>query len=1386
METVKTAEREPYVGPRPFKIEERGIFFGREREAEELVSLITAHPVVLFYAQSGAGKTSLLNAALIPKLRDEEEFDVLLPLRVQGQIQQGFRIGPETNIYMLNALLSSGENQDPEKLAGMTLAEFLKTRPKKENKYGEPTLRVVIFDQFEELFTAYPENWKERQAFFEQVRDAIDGNPKKGIVGDHLLRVIFSMREDYIAEMDPYAGILPENLRTRFRLELMRQRSALEAVQEPLKKMGASFAPGVAEQLVNDLLKIPSRKAGDSPKMGQYIEPVQLQIVCQSLWQALDGETRVITQEHLKDYGDLSQVLSNFYERGIREVDKATDEKEADIRTWFEDTFITAEGTRAPVTRGSEMTAGKPNRVIELFAAQRLLKEEWRGTDTRWYELSHDRFIEPIRRSNERWMAQQSRSEQAHMLLEAKAKLWRQGEGELLTGEELLEAERLINSPVKTSRELKALVHASRATAQQTRLKKLSVGLAVLVALLIFMTGLTYFAYKQKSRADRLLVAAQQAQSDAEARREEALRAEAEAKKQSQYAQENYEKEQALKKELQKKSDYAEEKKKEAEAQRDIADQQRARAVAETRKVEVEKRKTENALGDAKAARDEALRLREAAVEIAQKSQSQVLAMTGASYLDSDPELSVLVADKAIKKFAHTRSAEEVIRAGLYSLAGVGKVLRGPSAPGVETTSHDGGINEVQFSRDGERILTAGEDGTARVWKADTRELIAIIGDKVVSASFSPDGNWIVTGDDYGVVRIWDGRKHTDQPVSELKGHSKAITMAAFSPDGQFIATASQDKTAIIWEAGTGKLVRKLEGHTGEVLDVVWSPDNVHLVTEARDNSARLWNAVTGDSKVLNSLTGEVATNAFSADGQLLVTERGPGKVTLWDANTGDELFTIGGNEVGNQEQQSPRASITSVNFSQDDPQNKIKFLIVADANGDAKVWAIEQREGKWGPRLVSELKGHTGTIYRAIFIPNREPEIIPDTTLLAVTAGSENTVRVWDAAKGRTLFILKGHSGGVNSVAFNPKSPGQIVTGSDDFTARVWSLGGERLQPELRGHVGGASCAVFGPDEKGRKVVTAGFDGQLRLWDARTGISNLLESRTRAALRRHTERVTSVAYSRDGNSLVTASLDDTAIVWRLNEAGYAALLLPHEKAVYKAAFSPNGERVVTASADDIVRIWDLSTGKIAMQLPKQQGIINSAEYSPDGLSIVTAGSDAIVRIWDAKTAALKKELKGHEGLVYTASYSPDSKLIVTAGADNTARVWDADTGDEIATLKGHTDGVNSAVWSADGRFIATSSDDKTARVWEPIMLDKSVWRTISVLRGHKGKVYSANFSPDTKYIVTASEDGSVRIYPPEMFDVPYSGLNKLIEERVTKHLTDDEWNKISSTTWDQ
>ncbi|MCL4297973.1 MAG: hypothetical protein KJ077_19680 [Anaerolineae bacterium] len=397
----------PYVGPRPFTAKEQELFFGREREAGNLVSAVIAHRTLLLYARSGAGKTSLINASLIPRL-EREGFEILPLAHVRGVIPSIIRPEEISNMYIFNTLMSWNtplgwrDEADPRRLARMSLLDFLGEREHLTDEVGLPAPRVVIFDQLEELFTSHPERWRDREGFFAQVCAALEA--------DSLLRMVFVVREEYLARLDPYAPLLPDKLRTHFRLEPLDREATLAAVTEPLRGTGCSFGPGVAEALVEDLLRI--RTETDTGQVietsGEFVDLVQLQVVCQSLWQALPPEVSVVTTANLMAFGDVNQTLSRFYERVVHAAAQTAGLEEGELRAWFEQTLITPAGTRGLVYRGPEQTGGISNAVVDELEHTHLIRGEWRA-GARWYELAHDRFIMPIQQSNLAWLAAQRR-----------------------------------------------------------------------------------------------------------------------------------------------------------------------------------------------------------------------------------------------------------------------------------------------------------------------------------------------------------------------------------------------------------------------------------------------------------------------------------------------------------------------------------------------------------------------------------------------------------------------------------------------------------------------------------------------------------------------------------------------------------------------------------------------------------------------------------------------------------------------------------------------------------------------------------------------------------------------------------------------------------------
>jgi hypothetical protein len=382
--TAGTERSNPYAGPRSLR--EGEPIYGRSREIRELRSAILARRIVLLYSQSGAGKSSLIEAGLRPELQ-QRKFRVLPTVRVGYEPPSST---PGVNRYRLSVLTSlekakaTAEQLDAEELSSIGLDDYFARIAAEEPDRD----LCVVFDQFEELFTLDPADWDQKEEFLEELGDAL---------ADRGRWALFSMREDFIAQLDPYVSLMPTRFANRYRLGLLGPVAAEEAAQKPAREEGVDFTDEAAEQLVNDLRRIRVQrgtKSGD--ELGPSVEPVQLQVVCRQLWSNLAAAATTIGPDDVITGGNVNQALASFYDGELRSAVSRTSASEREVREWFEEKLISSDGFRMQTRKGPGRSG--PAVMRELEDAHLIRADRRRGTD--WYELTHDRFVEPIRISN--------------------------------------------------------------------------------------------------------------------------------------------------------------------------------------------------------------------------------------------------------------------------------------------------------------------------------------------------------------------------------------------------------------------------------------------------------------------------------------------------------------------------------------------------------------------------------------------------------------------------------------------------------------------------------------------------------------------------------------------------------------------------------------------------------------------------------------------------------------------------------------------------------------------------------------------------------------------------------------------------------------------------
>lgn len=389
-----TRERaNPFVGPRSLHEGER--VFGRKQELAEIRALLLAQRIVLVYSPSGAGKTSLIEAGLRPHLR-RRGFVVLPTIRVGSELDvEGIE---PTNRYRASVIasleerLAPPEQLRPEQVATMTLADYfgrIDAHHFATTDEGAPTENpCFIFDQFEELFTLDSADYQAKAHFLSELGAVLE---------DRSRWALFAMREDFIAQLDPYLSHFPAGLRARFRLGLLGVDAARQAMIATAAIEHVDFDEIAADRLVDDLRRVQVERRGATvTDLGPHVEPVQLQVACRSVWSQLGESEHQIEPHHITTGSGVDQALGEYYDNAVREVAGSIISR-ARLRRWFGQKLIGRDGYRNQV-RGAP---GSDDTLQQLVDRHLIRAETRRGTS--WYELTHDRFVAPILTSNRRF-----------------------------------------------------------------------------------------------------------------------------------------------------------------------------------------------------------------------------------------------------------------------------------------------------------------------------------------------------------------------------------------------------------------------------------------------------------------------------------------------------------------------------------------------------------------------------------------------------------------------------------------------------------------------------------------------------------------------------------------------------------------------------------------------------------------------------------------------------------------------------------------------------------------------------------------------------------------------------------------------------------------------
>ncbi|MCI0682014.1 MAG: protein kinase [Gemmataceae bacterium] len=547
------------------------------------------------------------------------------------------------------------------------------------------------------------------------------------------------------------------------------------------------------------------------------------------------------------------------------------------------------------------------------------------------------------------------------------------------------------------------------------------------------------------------------------------------------------------------------------------------------------------------------------------------------------------------------------------------------------------------------------------------------------------------------------GRAHPDELVGVLGEHRgrhwAPVRSVAYNPKGDVLAATGNDGWVILWDPVTRIVRRQFKSHDRIVHAVAFSPDGRTLATGSDDGSCKLWDAATLQVRhTLSSPGAGVVSLSFSKDGQFIATGS-KGVVRIWDVAGGKEFRVL-----------KLSADWTHVAFSPDGR------LALRSSDG-LRLWDL--KAGQQSRRLEKELAGGF-----------RPPVFSSDGTLMAFTdpAGAlrlsevdTGQVRWREAATGGTPELY-------TMMAYCPKDR-YLASVTPDSRIKIWDAASGKVLHTLTGHTGGIDGLAFSPD--GQSLASGAWDGTVRVWEVESG-------KEVRPLTGHTSHVWSVAFSPDGETLASGSGDHAIKLWDPHTGGELRTLKGNDHAVRAVAFSPDGKTLASGGEDSTVKLWDPAAGTELRTMKNARSVL-SVDYSLDGKAVASGSSRGVVKLWDPAAGSELRTWQHNTVQVYSVAFRPDGKTFASASHDGTVKLWDPTMDDELRTLTGHTAQVVSVAFSPDGKSLASGSHDFTVKLWYP-----AAGSELRTLTGHSSYVQSVAFGPDGKTLVSASFDGRI------------------------------------------
>jgi WD40 repeat protein len=1127
----------PYRGLYAFREQDAELFFGREELTDQLVEQLDREPLVGVIGPSGSGKSSLVFAGAVARLRQRAEW-VVAAMR------------PATGVSPLAALASAllpalepgmTETQRLREVRSLeaVLAEgrLAEVADRARQRAGAERLLLVV-DQFEEL---YGQDQATAWEFIDLLVQAIDPQPKRRPP----LVMALTIRVDFLGHTLEHSG-LARALQGRVLLIGRMTRAQLRrSIEGPVTDQVA-FEAGLVERILEDV----GTEPGNLPL---------LEFALTLLWER--QADRLLTHAAYESLGGVDGALARYAEQVYADELGAPEQLEARrLLVQLVRPGEITEHTRR-VARRSELDEARWDAAQQLAATRLVVTgRDERGDET--VEVVHEALIAGWDRLRN-WVE----ADRAFRLWQERVRgalaEWQRTDHDpdtLLRGVTLAEAERWLEQrPFDISSRERDFIAASRAQ-QHRGVRRLRAAAAVLGALLALAVGLGALALYQRSKAQAqsrqvlslYLLARSESQPDLAILQTLAAYRLSPTDLTARFS---------LLAQIDRRRDATALLSGHSTELRSIAYSPDGRTLA--------------------SAGSDAIRLwdpsRQTPAEVLRRPGGVSVAFSpdgGTLAAVSDQEPGIRLWNVASRKEQPALVGRPGGGARTLAFSPDGQTLAAGDGDGTislwdltarQQSTLSGrvpGLRQVAFSPDGQTLAAAGdaaageEDAAIRRWRLPSRTPLPPLRghvDGVQAIAFSPDGRTLasagVVGDD--TVLLWE---LGPRPQYHLLAEGVTTSALAFSPDRRTLATGGDDDRLVsLWDVKGRVRLRNLVGHTDTVTAVAFSPDGRTLASGSQDRSIALFDLTVpmliGHTDLVNNL-------AFSPDGKLLASAGDDRRVILWDAARRSSLGVLKGHG----------AEVTGVAFSHDG-----RLLASTSYDGRVLVWDVNRRT------LLRDFRPHLDGVFRLAFSP---------TGRLLALPGRDGKVMLWDLDHG-TSRVLTGHTGAVWSVAFSPDGT-TLASGGEDKKVILWDVARGTFLAVLPGPTDIVRNVAFSPD--GTKLAAAG--GKILLWDvARRSPDATLGSGIGVAFSPDGGMLAVVTGSQG------PSANSSIVLWDLaKRTPYATL----ERGT-GAIFSPDGRTLATGGQDIVLRDMDAASwqGRLCQMVGRELTKPEWAEHVP-------------------------------------------------------------------------------------------------------------------------------------------------------------------------------------------